>query len=70
MLLLFNLIHENNQILISDDKISVNQIILINEFLILYKEILKQIKKIISKNTIKRYIDRFFKLSKKLTANK
>ena len=66
MLLLFNLIHENNQIIITNDKISINQIIHINEFLILYKEILTQIKEIISKNTIKRYIDRFFKLSKKL----
>ena len=67
MLLLFNLIHENNQALISNDKLSINQIIHINEFLILYKEILTQIKEIISKNTIKRYIDKFFKLSKKLT---
>ena len=67
MLLLFNLIHENNQVLISNDKLSINQIIHINEFLILYKEILTQIKEIISKNTIKRYIDKFFKLSKKLT---
>ena len=67
MILLFNLIQENNQILITSDKISINQIIHINEFLILYKEILTQIKEIISKNTIKRYIDKFFTLSKKLT---
>ena len=66
MLLLFNLIQENNQMLISNDKISITQILHINEFLILYKEILIQIKEIISKNAIKRYIDKFFVLSKKL----
>ena len=67
MLLLFNLIKDNNQLLVSSDKISINQIIYINEFLILYKEILMQIKEIISKNTIKRYINNFFALSNKLT---
>ena len=67
MILLYNLIHENNQLLISNDKISINQIVHINEFLILYKEILTKIKEIISKNTIKRCIDKFFALSKKLT---
>jgi len=66
MILLFDLIKENNQLVISNDKISINQIIYINEFFILYKEILKQIKEIISKNTIKRYIDKFFSLSKNL----
>ena len=67
MLLFFNLIQEYNQMLISNDRISINQIIHINEFLILYKEILTQIKEIISKNTIKRCINKFFSLSKKLT---
>jgi hypothetical protein len=67
MILLYNLIQENNQLLISNDKISINQIVHINEFLILYKEILTKIKEIISKNTIKRCIDKFFALSKKLT---
>ena len=66
MLLLFNLIIENNQNLIDNDKITINQIIHINKFLILYKEILSQIKEIISKKTIKRYIDKFFELSKKI----
>ena len=65
MLLLFNLIIENNQNLIVNDKITINQILHINKFLILYKEILSQIKEIISKKTIKRYIDKFFELSKK-----
>ena len=66
MILLFDLILENNQNLISNDKIIINQIININEFLILYKEILSQIKEIISKNMIKRYIDKFFELAKKI----
>ena len=66
MVLLFNLIEENNTNLISRDKIAINQIIHINEFLILYKEIISQIKEIISKNSIKRYIEKFFTLSKKL----
>ena len=65
IVLLFNLIIENNQNLIDNDKITINQIIHINKFLILYKEILLQIKEIISKKTIKRYIDKFFELSKK-----
>ena len=67
MLLLFNLIQENNQSLISTDKIAINQILHINEFLIIYKDILAIIKEIISKNIIKRYLDKFFVLSKKLT---
>ena len=66
MLLLFNLIQENNQNIISVDKITINQIIHINEFLIVYKEILSQIKDIISKTAMKRYIDKFFSLSEKL----
>ena len=66
MILLFNLIEENNTNLISIDKIAINQIMHINEFLILYKEIISQIKEIISKNSIKRYIEKFFTLSKKL----
>jgi hypothetical protein len=65
MVLLYNLIIENNQNLIVNDKITINQILHINKFLILYKEILSQIKEIISKKTIKRYIDKFFELSKK-----
>ena len=67
MILLFNLINENNQLHSSNDKISINQIIYINEFFILYKEILNQIKEIISKSNLKRNIDKFFALSKKLT---
>ena len=67
MILLFNLINESNHLLSSNDKISINQIIYINKFLILYKEILNQIKEIISKNKLKRHIDKFFALSKKLT---
>ena len=66
MILLFNLIEENNTNLITIDKIAINQIVHINEFLILYKEILTQIKEIISKNSMKRYIEKFFILSKKL----
>ena len=66
MILLFNLIEENNQYLLSNDKIAINQIININEFLILFKEIIYKIKEIISKKSIKRYIDKFFILSKKL----
>ena len=66
MILLFNLIQENNQNLISVDKITINQIIHINEFLVVYKEILTQIKDIISKTVLKRYIDKFFTLSEKL----
>ena len=66
MLLLFNLIQENNHNIISVDKITINQIIHINEFLIVYKEILSQIKDIISKSAMKRYIDKFFSLSEKL----
>ena len=67
MLLLFNLINENNQTLITNDKIAINQIIHINQFLILYKQILCQIKEIISKSVIKRFVDKFFILAKKLT---
>ena len=66
MLLLFNLIQENNHILITNDKIAINQILHINEFLKIYKEILSQINEIISKNVMKRYMDSFFSLSKKL----
>ena len=64
--LLFNLILENNHNLINNDKISINQLIYINEFLILYKDILSNIKEIIAKKVIKRYIDKFFILSKKI----
>ena len=66
MLLLFDLIRENNNILIINDRLAINQIIHINEFLILYKKILLEIKEIISKNVMKRYMDKFFSLSKKL----
>ena len=66
MLLLFNLIRENNNLLIINDRFAINQIIHINEFLILYKKILTEIKEIISINVIKRYMDKFFSLSKKL----
>ena len=66
MVQLFNLILDNNQNLITNDKIVINQIIHINEFLNLSKEILTQIKEIISKNELKKYIDKFFILSKKI----
>ena len=39
MMLLFNLIEENNINLITNDNIAINQIIHINEFLIIYKDI-------------------------------
>lgn len=66
LLLIFNLIQENNHALILNHRISIKQIIYINEFFILYKNILSIIKEIISKNRIKRYIKEFFDLSKKL----
>ena len=66
-LLLFNLIIENNQSLITSHGISIKQILYINKFFILYKKILSQIKEIISKNNFKKYYDKFFLLSKNLT---
>ena len=66
-LLLFNLIQENNKILISNHKLSINQITTINDFFVLYKRILLIIKKIISKINLKTYIHKFFELSKLLT---
>ena len=66
-LLLFNLIQENNKILISNHKLSIKQITAINDFFVLYKRILLIIKKIISKINLKTYIHNFFELSKQLT---
>lgn len=66
LLLIFNLIQENNHALILNHRISIKQIIYINEFFILFKNVLAQIKEIISKNRLKRYINEFFKLSKML----
>ena len=66
-LLLFNLIIENNQSLITSHSISIKQILYINKFFILYKKILSQIKEIISKNNFKKYYNKFFLLSKNLT---
>jgi len=66
LLLIFNLIQENNHALILNHRISIKQIIYINEFFILFKNVLTQIKEIISKNRIKRFINEFFKLSKTL----
>ena len=65
-LLLFNLIIENNQSLITSHTISIKQILYINKFFILYKKILSQIKEIISKNNFKKYYSKFFQLSKDL----
>ena len=48
------------------DKILINQIIYINEFLNLYKQILSKIKEIISKKLIKTKFKLFFELSKKI----
>ena len=66
-LLLFNLIQENNKILILNHKLSIKQITTINDFFVLYKRILLIIKKIISKINLKTYIHKFFELSKQLT---
>ena len=66
-LILFNLIQENNKALIVNHKISIKQIIHINEFFILYKKILTKIKEILSKSNLKRYVNKFFELSKNLT---
>ena len=67
-LFIFNLIQENNLTLISSHKPSIKQIMNINEFLILYKIIIEQIKEIISKNNAKKYIDNFFELANNLTS--
>jgi hypothetical protein len=66
MALLFDLILEHNQNKIVKDKILINQIIYINEFLNLYKQILSKIKEIISKKLIKTKFKLFFELSKKI----
>ena len=66
LLLIFNLIQENNQSVIARHNSSIRQIKYINDFLNLYKIILKQIKEIISKTNIKRYYENFFSLSKSL----
>ena len=66
-LLLFNLIQENNKALIINHKLSIKQITSINEFFILYKQIISKIQEIISKSNFKRYINKFFELSKQLT---
>ena len=66
MVLLFDLILEYNHNIIMKDKILINQIIYINEFLNLYKQILSKIKEIISKNLIKTKFKLFFELSKQI----
>ena len=66
LLLIFNLIQENNQLIIGRHNLSIRQITYVNDFLNLYKIILKQIKEIISKTNIKKYFDKFFSLSKSL----
>ena len=66
MVLLYNLILDNNRNLISNDNMVIMQIIYINKFLFLYKEVLSHIKEIISKNVLKRNIDKFFILSKEI----
>ena len=67
LLLIYNLIQEKNQAVISSHKISIRQITYINEYFILVKSIINQIKDIISRNNIKKYIEKLFVLSKKLT---
>ena len=67
-LLLFELIQENNKALIVNHKISIKQIVYANEFLILYKNILTKIREIITKTNFKKYFNKFFELSEKLTA--
>ena len=66
-LLIFNFIQENNKAIIANHRMSINQILYINKFLILSKQILSIIKEIITKNIIKRYLDKFFELSKILS---
>ena len=67
LLLIFNFIQENNHSLILTHKISIRQISYIDEFFFITKKIIIQIKEILSKNNIKKYIDKFFNLSKSLT---
>ena len=66
-LLLYNFFQGNNKSLITSHKISIKQIIAINEFFILYKKILLIIREILSKRNLKKYINKFFELSKQLT---
>ena len=66
-LLLFNIIQENNKILISNHIMSIKQITSINEFFTLYKKILLIINEIISKTNFKSYIHKFFELANHLT---
>ena len=68
LLVIFNFIQENNNSFLLSHKISIRQISYIDEFFLIAKNILIQIKEIISKNNIKKYIEKFFNLSKSLTA--
>ena len=68
LLLIFNFILENNHLLIYSHKISIKQISYIDEFFNIVKKILVEIKEIISKSNIKKNIEKFFNLSKSLTA--
>ena len=68
LLLIFNFIQDNNSSLLNSHKISIKQISHIDEFFKIVKNILSQIKDIISKSNLKKYIEKFFALSKSLTA--
>ena len=65
-LLLYNFLQENNKSLITIHKISIKQILAVNEFFKLYKKVILIIKEILSKKNLKRYINKFFDLSKQL----
>ena len=67
ILLIFNLIRDNNNAIMLGHNISIKQITCLNEFFYSYKNVLAQIKDIITKNDMKKYIDNFFALSKSLT---
>ena len=66
LLLIFNLIQDNYHTIITNHKITIRQITYLNEFLLLYKKILSEIKGIIKVNNIKREINKFFNLSQDL----
>ena len=59
LLLIFNLIQDNYQTIITNHKITIRQITYLNEFLLLYKKIISEIKGIIKINNIKREINKF-----------
>ena len=60
--MLYLFIQNSNQLTIQNNEISIKQLLLINQFMISFKKIIMQIKGILNKTNLKKYLDKFFNL--------